>query len=133
VSDDMDCPHCGVPTVDFAVPESLRSHAPGESDVAAICPVCLRVMPIKSGSCAPDFDGFDDSVPDGETGVAMALALGLLDSLALNRRSIEALVEHVERGGADPLLVLDRLAASDGVRPHFDLDRRREQLLQLLD
>jgi hypothetical protein len=129
----MDCPHCGVPTVDFAVPESLRPHAPAASEAAAICPVCLRVAPVGSGAPAPDFSALDDSVPDGEAGVAMALALGLLDSLALNRRSIEALVERVERGGADPLLVLDRLDANGDVRPHFDLDRRRAQLLQLLD
>jgi hypothetical protein len=38
-----------------------------------------------------------------------------------------------ERGGVDPLLVLDRLHAQGGVQPDFDLDRRRHQLEQLLE
>ena len=63
----------------------------------------------------------------------MALALGLLDSLALNRRGIEALLRRVEASGTDPLLVIDRLAAQGTVQAKADLSRRRHQLEQLLE
>ena len=63
----------------------------------------------------------------------LAVAVGLLDSLALHRPALEELLGAAERAGVDPLLVLDRLHAQGGVQPGFDLDRRRHQLQQLLD
>lgn len=69
--------------------------------------------------------------PSGEGGVAVAIAVGLLDSLTLNRPAIEACVEHAEANGADVFLTLDRLADTD-VNPTFDPSRRRAQLENLL-
>lgn len=134
----MDCPDCGAPTVAFAVPPDLRAYAPEgtseDASGAAICTRCLRVHPAESDAGDPDVDvgGLADFFPEGEAGVALALALGLLDSLALNRDAIETLLRRVERAGADPFLVLDRLAAAGRIDPHFDVDRRRDQLEQLL-
>ena len=128
----MACPDCGGETVAFAVSDSLREHAPDGSAHAALCSVCLRVHP-EDGSAASDFSAVIDGFPDGEGGVALALLLGKLDSLALNRAEIEALVERAERAGVDVLLALDRLAVAGTVEPHFDIDRRRPQLEQILD
>lgn len=129
----MDCSDCGSPTVAFALPEDLRSFAPGTGSHAALCTTCLRVHPAAAGEESPTFDRVVEAFPDGEGGVALALLLGKLDSLALNRADVEALVERAEREGADVHLALDRLALSGAVEPHFDLDRRRTQLDQLRD
>ncbi len=116
----------------FRVPADLREHLPEESEFAAVCTRCLSLEPSENGSDESDFAAISDAFPDGETGAAMALAVGLLDSLALYRSELEALLERVERGGTDPLLVLDRLDAEPEVEPGFDLDRRRTQAEQLL-
>lgn len=124
----MDCPDCGAAMVAFAVPPALREHLPGEERAAAICPSCLALRPAEEPDAEPAFERFGDAFPTGEGAVPMALLLGLLDSLALYRRDVAALLERVERAGADPFLVLDRLDAD----PDFDLGRRRHQLEQLL-
>jgi len=62
-------------------------------------------------------------------GVALALACGHLESLALNRASIEALVEHAERSGADAFAFFERLDVPDAA---FDLERRRSALLDMV-
>jgi hypothetical protein len=129
----MTCPECGGTTVEFAVPERLRDHAPEGGAHAAICATCLQVYPAADGSSPPDFAPLGDFFPGGDGGVALALATGLLGSLALNRREIVDLCEIAEVEGADVLLTLDRLAEADGIEPHFDLDRRRPQLAQLLE
>ena len=133
----MTCPECGSEQVGFRVPADLREYLPEETEVAALCTYCLTLEPADGETASetadsPDFDRISDAFPAGETGVAMALAVGLLDSLALCRDEIAALLERVERGGTDPLLVLDRLDADSTVEPHFDLDRRRTQAEQLL-
>ena len=128
----MTCPDCGGPTVAFAVPERLRGYAPDEGAHATICATCFRIYPASDASAAPDFASIDDRFPEGEGGVATALALGLLGSLALNRRAIADLCEEAEAAGVDVLLTLDRLAEADGIEPHFDIDRRRPQLAQML-
>ena len=134
----MTCPDCGNERVVFRVPDDLREYLPEDTDYAAICTRCLRLDPaessagVSSGDETPAFAAISDSFPDGETGAAMALAVGLLDSLALYRSEISALLERVERGGTDPLLVLDRLASDPEVEPAFDLSRRRTQAEQLL-
>ncbi len=117
--------------VAFAVPESLREHAPAAE--AAICTACLATCPAEAAgttaSSSPAFDAVDPAFPDGEAGVALALACGLLESFALNRRSIEALVTHAERAGADAFLFFDRL---DAAAAAFDLDRRRAAIEDVL-
>ncbi|QLD85361.1 hypothetical protein HWV23_06340 [Natronomonas halophila] len=129
----MDCPTCGAPMVSFVVPERFREHAPDESDHAALCPECLTLSAADSAPESPRFDRISSAFPDDEAAVSLALAIGLLDSLALHRRDIEALLETVEKAGTDPLLILDRLHAQGGVDPEFDIERRRHQIEQLLD
>lgn len=118
-----------------------------EVDAATLCSVCLRVASVGSdggdgddgGSdpvsapAATDFSAVGEFFPDGQAGIELALLLGRLDSLALNRTEIVELCERIERDGADPLLALDRLETAGAVRPHFDLDRRRAQLRQVLE
>lgn len=131
----MTCPHCSVDTVEFTVPPSLREYAPAEASAATLCPRCLRVAPLDGGSGDRDAIGFDavgPFFPDGDAGVATALLVGLLDSLALNRRDIEAVAAYAEREGADVFLTLDRLAANTE-NPHLDLTRRLVQLEQVLE
>lgn len=129
----MDCPHCSVETLVFAVPPSLRDYAPSTAATASFCPQCLRVRAVDDE--APDDPGFEavgPFFPAGEGGVATALLVGRLDSLALNRSEIEVLADHAEREGVDLFLVLSRLATA-APDAHVDLDRRLVQLEQLLD
>lgn len=128
----MDCPDCGEAMVAFSVPPDLVRHLPGEAageePVAAVCPSCLAMRPADAPDGTPAFDRFGDGFPTGEAAVPMALLVGLLDSLALHRGDVAALLERVERAGVDPLLVVARLSAEPG----YDLERRRHQLQQLL-
>ena len=129
----MDCPDCGASMVAFDVPVGYREHAPGSSAAAALCPSCLALVSAESAPADPRFNRVSDAFPTGEAGPPLALAVGLLDSLALHRPELEELLPAAERAGVDPLLVLDRLHAQGGVEPDFDIDRRRHQLEQLLD
>lgn len=136
----MACPRCGSSVVAFVVPDGLREHAPARE--TAICTRCLSIHAASEagvdldgeaadpeGDAVPDLSAADPAFPDGEAGIALALACGLLESFALNRASIEALVNHAEREGADALLFFDRLDAGDAA---FDLERRRAALLDSL-
>jgi len=128
-----DCPDCGGPTVAFPVPADLREHAPEGAPAARICGQCLRTCPAEAAADSdPAFDAVAERFPGGEAGAALALALGDLGSLALNRARIVALCEAAERRGADVLLTLDRLAVAGGVDAHFDAARRRRQLSEFL-
>lgn len=133
----MECPECEEPCVAFAVPADLHEYAPEGATTAAICPVCLRVYNAPEATppdpAAAEFGAVGEFFPAGEAGVALALALGLLESLALNRPAIETLLTRAEREGADAHLTLDRLVSAGAVQPHVDLDRRRVQLEGLLD
>lgn len=81
----------------------------------------------------PDLTTLDGAMPSNRAAAEpILLILGLLDSLALHRAEITALLERAERAGADPLLVVDRLADSYGPDAHVDLAGRRRQLEQLL-
>jgi hypothetical protein len=129
------CSACGGERVAFRVPASLRADAPGDAPGATLCTNCLRV---DDGDVAADAPTAVDwrPLPSGEAGVAMALLLGALDSLARNRAAITALVDHVEAAGGDVFLTLDRLVAlaeAGEVDPAVDLDRRAAQLRSLLD
>ncbi|WP_128476766.1 DUF6276 family protein [Halorussus pelagicus] len=129
----MTCPSCGSEQLVVAVPADLREHLPEASERIAVCTRCLALdQTDEAPADDPDFARISDAFPTGEAGVAMALAVGLLDSLALYRSEIAALLERVERGGADPLLVLDRLNADPELDPQFDVSRRRTQAEQLL-
>ena len=126
----MDCPDCGNETVAFAVPDEYREFTPDDDEVLALCPTCLGVHPTANPDPDPDFARVGEAFPTGTAAIPMALALGLLDSLALHRSAIETLLERVERAGADPLLVLGRLAADPEVDARMDLDGRRRQVAQ---
>lgn len=128
----MTCPVCGGDHVAFAVPAPLRQHAPESTGHAAICSSCLRVHAAGRGPSTPDFERIHPAFPTGEAGAAVALALGLLDSLALRRDAIDDCCSFAERAGADVLLTLDRLATADGLTPHFDVERRRHQVAEML-
>jgi hypothetical protein len=129
----MTCSACGGRTVAFAVPAALRPHAPNESASATICTHCLRTQSSDEAPDNPSFDDIHPAFPSGEAGAALALALGLLDSLALRRAAIDDCCSFAERAGADVLLTLDRLVDADDVEPHVDLSRRRHQLAEMLD
>ncbi|WP_248895178.1 DUF6276 family protein [Haloplanus halobius] len=128
----MSCPVCGGRTVSFAVPAALRSHAPESGADAALCTTCLRTVPA-DGSDDASLDAVAPAFPTGEAGAALALALGHLDSLALERDAIDDCCSYAERAGTDALLTLDRLADEPDVDPHFDIDRRRPQLAEMLE
>ena len=130
----MSCPDCGGDLVSFLVPADLRQFLPGDEPGASVCRSCLALHPeTEPPTAVPDFTGLDSSIPDDDgTAVPLVLLVGLLDSLAMHREEITALLERIEREGVDPLLVLDRLDASYGETAHVDLGRRRRQLEQLL-
>jgi hypothetical protein len=128
----MSCPACGGDLVAFAVPADLRAHAPESGAYAALCTTCLRTHAASDGPPDPAFAAVHESFPSGEAGAALALALGLLDSLALRRDAIDDCCSYAERAGADVLLTLDRLATADGLESHFDVERRRHQLAEML-
>ena len=134
------CSHCDLPLVRVAVPPEIREFAPESAAVAGYCPRCLRTYPLEAeeeseteGTADAGSAEVPSAIPNGEGGVALVLAVGLLDSLATNRPAIQSLVEYAERAGADVFLTLDRLAAEESVEPHVDLARRRRQLESLLE
>ncbi|MDR9381003.1 MAG: DUF6276 family protein [Natronomonas sp.] len=129
----MECPNCHARTVVFDVPSEYREHVPEEAERAALCPECLTLVATDAPP-EPRFDRISSAFPENEAAaVPLAIGIGLLDSLALHRRSLEALVPAAEAAGADPLLLLDRLHVQGGVDPSFDISRRRHQLEQLLE
>ncbi|WP_226004464.1 DUF6276 family protein [Natrinema salinisoli] len=130
----MVCSECNSATISVSVPEKYRTHAPSEAAVVSFCSHCLTLEPASSEDATdPDFSRVSDAFPTNpERAIPLALAIGLCSSLATNRSAIESLLEAVERAGADPLLVLDRLGSDPSVEPALDLERRRHQLEQLL-
>jgi hypothetical protein len=128
----MNCPACDHDVVAFRVPATLRDHAPGET--AALCTRCLALHDATKPHGDPNFSAIIDAFPEGESGAAMAIAVGLIvDSLTLNRAAIGDCMRYVSKSGTDPWLVLERLAASGTVQPGADLGRARQQLKQLLE
>ena len=126
----MDCPDCGSEAVVFTVSDDRREFVPGNETEVALCTHCLALHPAPAADtdAKADFTAVSPAFPADRAAVPMALAVGLLDSLAVYRSEVEALLERVECAGADPLLVLDRLAADPDLDPQVDLDRRRRQL-----
>ena len=132
------CPACDRELVRVSVPEEVREHAPETATVVGSCPRCLRTVALDGSVDAGGDDPLTgpappDAIPPGDGGTALLLAVGLLDSVALNRPAIQALVEHAEAAGADAFLTLDRLAADESVDAHTDLGRRRRQLESMLE
>ncbi|WP_435127493.1 DUF6276 family protein [Halobaculum sp. D14] len=142
------CDSCGADAVTFRVPAALREHAPEDAAVAAVCTECLDVAaaPSADADAEPDVDPdaeadaepspfrrVDEAFPSGRGGVAFALLLGALPSLALRKQSVRALRDEAERAGVDVSLTLRRLAESSSVTPAFDVDRRRRQFESLLE
>lgn len=125
------CSICDESLVRARVPTDLREYVDDAPSVG-LCPVCLRTTAVADAPESDEFDAVADYFPRGDGGVAVALALGMLDSLALNRPAVQSLVERAEREGADILLTLDRLAGDDSLDPHFDVERRRAQIEQFL-
>ncbi len=132
----MECPNCRARAVVFDVPEKYREHVPDGAARAGLCPECLTLTAAEDvpAEVDPRFDRISSAFPsDPAAAVPLAIAIGLLDSLALNRRALEELVPAAESAGADPLLLLDRLHVQGGVSPAFDISRRRHQLEQILE
>ncbi|WP_255193562.1 DUF6276 family protein [Natronobeatus ordinarius] len=128
----MACSACGGAVVDFSIPTDAREYAPGDTGAASICTTCLTVDSSENPD-DPDFSRVSDAFPTNRSAaVPLALALGRCDSLVTNRAALETLLERVERAGADPLLIIDRLLADPSIEPAVDLERRRHQLEQLL-
>lgn len=132
--DGVTCDGCPGTLHRFSIPPSIREWDAVSMDVATICDRCLRVAPATdpsdTGDAPAGIDGVHAAVPGGEAGVAMALLLGWLDSLTLNRAGIEVAITHLESAGVDPLLVIERLLDDDAVSPAIDLERRLRQLQQ---
>lgn len=130
----MACPACGGDLVSFPVPSDLQQFLPGDAPGASVCGSCLALQPDPAPPTAvPTFSTLGDPIPDDDAAaVPLVLLVGLLDSLAIHRDEITALLERIEREGVDPLLALDRLDAEYGAAAHVDIGARRRQLEQLL-
>lgn len=133
----MNCSHCDIDVVVFAVPDELETHAPDGHATATVCPHCLAVTAAADETPADDpaFDRIDESFPAGEGGAALALLVNTLPSIALRKEAARACREYAEANGVDVELTLDRLvdAVHDGeIVPEFDLERRAYQLDSLL-
>lgn len=130
----MTCPECGGDELVFPVPDRLAAYLPDDRPFAALCRDCLHVSPEDAGPAQlPDFQAVHETFPDDrEAAAAIACLLAVIDSLVLYRQEADALATVAETGGADVLLVLDRLAHDPDIVPWFDLDRRTGQLEQLI-
>jgi len=130
----MSCSNCGGDELSFRVPDAVSDALPDDRPAATLCTNCLRVSPADDAPDAyPDFTAVSHAFPaGGETGAVVACLLALLDRLVVHRGDAERVATEAERRGVDVLLVLDRLAADDGLDPHLDLARRRRQLEQLI-
>lgn len=126
----MPCSRCESATVATDVPDTLSEFAP--ADAVLVCTHCLTVEASDRGDADPDLSRISESLPPDVAGVASILLVDHLDSLALNRAEIEALVAVLEDEGVDPLLVLDRLAEQSDLDPVVAIGRRRHQLEQLI-
>ncbi|WP_353634683.1 DUF6276 family protein [Halobacterium sp. NMX12-1] len=129
----MSCSNCGGDELSFRVPDAVSDYLPDDRPAAALCTNCLRVSPADDAPAEyPEFARVSDAFPTGESGAVVACLLALLDRLVVHRGDAERVATEAERRGVDVLLVLDRLAADDGLDPHLDLAKRRRQLEQLI-
>ena len=131
----MRCPTCDSEMLVSPIPGEVREYLPDDRPGAALCRRCLTVSPVDDPpETYPDFTAIAEAFPDdGDDAIVLVGILALLDSLALYRGEIEALATMAEARGIDVLLFLDRLVVAGRIQPHFDADRRRSQLEQLLE
>lgn len=131
----MSCTVCGAESLPFPIPSEFRNLLPEDRPGASVCTNCLTVTPLDDPPTdLPNFTKISDAFPsEPDRALPVVLVLALLDSIALYREEIETLTASAEQRGVDVLLVLDRLDAETTLDPTFDLDRRREQLAQLLE
>lgn len=129
------CSQCRADAVGVTIPDRIRQYAQIDSPYASVCRVCLTVDLLEDEPTGDEtLTVISDAFPDDEELAAMvAVVVGLLDSLALYRRDIQAVVDELEAAGVDALLVLERLADDQSLTPSLDLDRRVHQLEQLLE
>lgn len=129
------CSVCRADAIGFLIPSALASNVPIETPAASCCRVCLTIDPLESlPDDQPPLSTISDAFPrDVSSSAGVALLVGLLESLALHRGDIQAVVDHLEESGVDALLVLEELAADPTLSPAIDLDRRLHQLQQLLE
>ncbi|MFC7204784.1 DUF6276 family protein [Haloferax namakaokahaiae] len=128
----MSCSECDGDTAVFAVPDDIASYAPDDAKRVSLCGDCLRVHASDDPVTADSNRSLADIVPATDGGAALALVIGMLDSLALNRAAIVTCLEYAEADGVDVHLALDRLAESVP-EAHFDVARRHAQLDSFLD
>jgi len=125
---------CDPTPVAFRVPPALYEVAPAET--AAICPRCLAVgaadAAVAEPADHPAFDRVADVFPADYGGVALALLLGKIPSLAVEKPAVRTLRDHAEQAGVDVTLTLERLSEIDDVEPGFPLDRKVVQMEQLV-
>jgi len=128
------CPDCQKSVIPFDIPDAYQEHVPGESNRMAVCPQCLSLESSTDDPATLErLTDVSPSLPERTDAVVpLILAIGLLDSFALNREGIEELLEAVEAEGIDPLIVLDRLASDPDLDPAVDITRRRSQIEQVL-
>lgn len=111
------------------MPEPLHEHAPGAT--AAVCTDCLLVHDTDAAA-EGDVAELSDVLPaDDDAAAAALLLVGALDSVAGNRRTLEALAAYLEDAGVDPALTVERLADDDAFDPAVALGRRYGQFRQL--
>ena len=127
----MQCPDCNGQVATFDVPEDLREYLPKPVPTAGLCTRCLALHPTDEGG-DPEFTDLEAFPEDDDAAISLAIAIGLLDSLALNRSDIETLFRRVAEAGEDPFLALDRLSTSGAVQPRVDLEARKHQIEQLM-
>lgn len=130
------CPVCDGPTVVRPVPAPLRERLPEDPALVRLCESCLSVSPAPGQQADRDWDptSVSGALPaDPAAAVAVAMLVHFLSSIALHRADIEAVIAFLEaEAGVDPLLTVQRLRADDAVTPATDLERREQQLGQLL-
>jgi len=124
----MNCPHCDKQLIQRRVPTELQSVLRSEAKSVFLCDRCLYTQPGElSETTAQAMFTEIPSFPEGERGIAVALLLGRLNQLALNRQSAEALCEYIIANGVDIYLLIDRIIENKSIEPHYDLQRRWEQ------
>ena len=130
------CPICDGTRDIRPVPAGCRKLLSSDPATIHVCRSCLSIEPAPGQAVDRQWEPADvaNSLPaNPDAAVAVAILVALLDSLALNRREIVAVVEYLEREGVDPLLAVDRIAGDPSISSHVDLRRRRDQLAQILD
>lgn len=130
-----DCPVCQSETIISSLPEACQTAIKPPAAIVQLCQACLHVLPMPGTPVETQWDPNDISTAlpnDRDDAVAVSLLVTLLDSIALNREAIFTVVSFLEGRGVDPLSAIDHVSADETITPVADLERRRDQLAQLL-